>query len=61
MPKRRTNKHRGACKVYETAWLEGDRHVGFLFSHNHDFVLQELWDRAGDHELFFWEAGMSYP
>jgi hypothetical protein len=61
MPKRRTNKHRGAVKDFEAAWLEGDRKAGFLYSLNHDFVRQELWDRAGDHEAFFWEPGMQYP
>jgi hypothetical protein len=47
MPKRRTNKHRGACNVYESAWLEGDRKVGFLFSLNHDFVLQPFGTAVG--------------
>jgi hypothetical protein len=27
----------------------------------HDFVLQELGNRAGDHETMQWEPGMSYP
>jgi hypothetical protein len=61
MPKRRTNKHRGAVNEYEAAWLEGDQEIGFLYSLNHTFVRQELWDRAGDHDAMFWKPGMSYP
>jgi hypothetical protein len=59
--KRRTSEHRGALNEYEMAWLEGDRKVGFLWSLNHTFMRQELWDRAGDHENFFWEPGMRFP
>ncbi|SHG69525.1 hypothetical protein SAMN05444169_3704 [Bradyrhizobium erythrophlei] len=61
MPKRRTNKHRGAISEHHAAWLDGDRKAGFLVSLNHGFVLQELWDRAGDSENFRWEPGMQYP
>jgi hypothetical protein len=61
MAKRRTNKHRGALNSYEQAWLEGDRKVGFLYSLNHGFIRQELWDRAGDHENFHWNPSMRYP
>jgi hypothetical protein len=61
MPKRRTNKHRGAINQYEAAWLDGNRKVGFLYSLNHDHVLQALWDRCGDSENFRWEPGMDYP
>jgi hypothetical protein len=59
--KRHSSKHRGAINQYEAAWLEGDRKAGFLYSLNHDFVHQALWDRAGDHETMFWESGMRYP
>ena len=59
--KRRSSKHRGAINQYKSAWLEGDREVGFLYSLNHDHVRQALWDRAGDHEAMFWEPGMDYP
>jgi len=41
--------------------IDGNREVGFLYSRNHDHVLQALWDRCGDHENFFWEPGMKYP
>jgi hypothetical protein len=59
--KRRSSKHRAAVKDFEAAWLAGDRKVGFMYSLHHDFVHQELWDRAGDHEAFFWEPGMDCP
>jgi hypothetical protein len=59
--KRRSSKHRGAIKQYEAAWLEGDRETGFLYSLNHDFVREALWNRAGDHESLYWEPGMDYP
>jgi hypothetical protein len=59
--KRRNSKHRGAINQYEAAWLDGNREVGFLYSRNHDHVLQALWDRCGDHETMFWEPGMRYP
>jgi hypothetical protein len=63
MAKRRTNKHRGAVKEWEAAWLRGDRKEGFLYSLNHDFIRQELWDRAGDKDNFFWNPGThgDYP
>jgi hypothetical protein len=61
MPKRRTSKHRGAVKDFEAAWLDGDREAGFMYSLHHDFVHRELWDRAGDHENFFWQEGMRGP
>jgi hypothetical protein len=61
MPKRRTNKHRGSCNEHQAAWLEGNREAGFMVSLNHDFVLQELWGRCGNHDAFFWESGMSFP
>jgi hypothetical protein len=61
MPKRRTSKHRGAVKDFEAAWLGGDRKAGFMYSLNHTFVRQALWDRAGDHGNFHWSPGMQYP
>jgi hypothetical protein len=61
MPKRRSSKHHGSIKAHEAAWLEGDHEAGFMFSLNHDFIHQELWDRCGDHESFYWEVGMRYP
>ena len=61
MPKRRASKHRGAVKDFEAAWLEGDREPGFMYSLLHDFVHQELWNRAGDSENFRWEPGMRWP
>jgi hypothetical protein len=61
MPQKiRNNKNRGAINQYEAAWLEGDQH-GWLVGLNPDDVLQALWDRAGDHENFFWESGQHYP
>jgi hypothetical protein len=61
MPKRRSSKHRGSLNEHEAAWLESDRKAGFLYSLHHDFVHQELWDRCGDEESFFFEPGMRWP
>lgn len=65
MPRKiRTNKRRGAVKDFESDWLEGNPNagmLGFMYSLHHDFVHQELWDRAGDHENFHWSPGMQYP
>ena len=57
----KTNKRRAAVKNFEAAWLRGDREAGFMYSLHHDFVHQELWERAGDDESFFWNPGMQYP
>ncbi len=54
-------KAKGAVKDFEAAWLRGDRKEGFMYSLHHNFVRQELWDRAGDHENFHWEPGMQWP
>jgi hypothetical protein len=35
--------------------------AGFMYSLNHGFVHQALWDRAGDSENFRWEPGMRWP
>jgi hypothetical protein len=62
MPRKiRNNKRRGAVKDFEAAWLNGDREAGFFYSLHHDFVHRELWERAGDHENFYWEEGMQWP
>jgi hypothetical protein len=61
MPKRRTSKHRGSLNMYEEAWLEGNRANGGFVQFKPDEELQDLWDRCGDHESFYWESGMSYP
>ena len=42
-------------------WLEGDRTDGGFIQFKPDEELQELWDRAGDHESFYWEPGMRFP
>jgi hypothetical protein len=59
--KRRASKHRGALNQYESAWLEGDRKVGGFIQFKADEELQELWDRAGDHQTMYWQPGMSFP
>ena len=46
--RRKSSKTRGSLNTYEAAWLEGDREAGFMHSLHHDFVHQELWNRAGD-------------
>jgi hypothetical protein len=59
--KRRSSKHRGALNSYEKAWLEGNRKESFPYCLNHDFIRQELWDRAGDHDTMRWNPSMDYP
>jgi hypothetical protein len=62
MPRKlRTNRLRAAVKDFEAAWLCGNRKDGFMYSLHHDFVHEELWNRAGDHENFHWEIGMDFP
>jgi hypothetical protein len=52
--KRHVDKSRSAISEDEGAWLRGDRNCGFV-QFKHDEELQELWDRHGHHEAFFWE------
>jgi hypothetical protein len=59
--KRRTNKRRGAINEYEAAWLESGRADGGFVQFKPDEELQELWERAGDHESFYWTPGMNFP
>ena len=60
MPKRRNNKRRDAITEHDAAWLRGDQDCGFV-QFKRDEELQELWDRAGNHEAFHWEPGMGFP
>jgi hypothetical protein len=59
--KKRLDKRRGAISAHEAAWLRGVRKEGFMYSLNHTFIREELWDRAGDLEAMCWEPGMQYP
>lgn len=58
--KESARKRRAAVAGEEAAWLRGDRDCGFV-QFKRDEELQELWDRAGDHETMFWKPGMSRP
>jgi hypothetical protein len=58
--KRRSNKRLAGISEHEAAWIRGDRNCGFV-SFKRDEDLLALWERHGDSETMYWEAGMKYP
>ena len=49
------------CPIIPVFVFECNRKGSFPYCLNHDFIRQELWNRAGDHDTMRWNPSMDYP